>query len=433
MHVEGAGGSGRGEPTADRIAGTGQQAHRFVDRPAALVPVGLGHRVALVAHHATHVQARATRTVRQAPCVGGQAAAAGKAHIHVDQHVGPGRRSHVHGLGGVHRHGDPAVVASHEGSQAVGVECLVGQQQVFSEPGRGEPLHLGERGATEVSVTPTNGHVAGQLRRLEGLHVGPEAASGPFQGHRCDVGVQGGSLDHQRWRGQIVGIRGAGLLRGDAPHSTVAAMRLRFPVATAFLAVSLLFAPSCSDNSGDSVAVLGDSITSLDQADLNSTLGGDYELTISGNFGKTVSDVMPEAELMATRTYDQVIINLGTNDVLQERPIDKAIETLGAEVALFDSARCIHLVNINEHMLNQSDGASRAEAAKAFNAELEKYAERTEGVSVIDWNGVASSKLNGDDPPTSELTYDTIHPTAEGFAELNDLYSSALGSCGNLI
>ena len=210
-------------------------------------------------------------------------------------------------------------------------------------------------------------------------------------------------------------------------------MRLRFPVATAFLAVSLLFAPSCSDNSGDSVAVLGDSITSLDQADLNSTLGGDYELTISGNFGKTVSDVMPEAELMATRTYDQVIINLGTNDVLQERPIDKAIETLGAEVALFDSARCIHLVNINEHMLNQSDGASRAEAAKAFNAELEKYAERTEGVSVIDWNGVASSMLNGDDPPTSELTYDTIHPTAEGFAELNDLYSSALGSCGNLI
>lgn len=189
----------------------------------------------------------------------------------------------------------------------------------------------------------------------------------------------------------------------------------------------------CSDNSGDSVAILGDSITSLDEADLNSSLGGDYELTISGNFGRTIEEVRPEAELLSSRDHDQVIINLGTNDVLQQLDVETSIETLAAEVELFDSARCVHLVNINEHMVAPADGSSRSSEAEEFNRELERYAERTERVSVIDWNSVAASELDGGDPPTSELTTDTIHPTPEGFSKLNSLYGDALAGCGDLI
>jgi lysophospholipase L1-like esterase len=210
----------------------------------------------------------------------------------------------------------------------------------------------------------------------------------------------------------------------------LSAMQIRRAVACTLLALLVAgpFAMACS-NKGDSVAVIGDSITALDQSAMNEQLGGTYELVVTGNFGKTVAEVMPEAKVLAQRSYDQVIINLGTNDVLQALPVDTSMAALREMIGLFDSASCIHLVDINEHMVVQGTGISRTAEAERFNAALEDLVSSDPRVSVVDWNEVAAGALNDQEPPFSSLTQDSIHPTADGNTELNQLYATALGGC----
>ncbi len=186
----------------------------------------------------------------------------------------------------------------------------------------------------------------------------------------------------------------------------------------------------CASNKGDSVAVLGDSITTLDRADMQAQLGGDFKLTISGNFGKTVSEVMPEAKVVSSRTYDQVIINLGTNDSIGNLPVDSSMASLQKMIDMFGSAKCIHLVNINENMVDIANGQSVAAPAKRFNAGLQQLANSDNRLSIIDWNAETSATLNNKQPPWSTLTKDSVHPTAEGNRKLNDLYRKAINDCG---
>jgi lysophospholipase L1-like esterase len=187
----------------------------------------------------------------------------------------------------------------------------------------------------------------------------------------------------------------------------------------------------CANNKGDSVAVLGDSITTFDQADMQQQLGGDFKLTTSGNFGKTVAEVMPEAEVVATRTYDQVIINLGTNDAIGHLPTADSKQSLEKMISLFNSAKCIHLVNINENMVDQANGQSVSAAAKELNGAIDDLAKANKQVSVIDWNSETAGTLNNKKPPWSTLTKDSVHPTGEGNKQLNTMYADALNDCQN--
>ncbi len=182
-------------------------------------------------------------------------------------------------------------------------------------------------------------------------------------------------------------------------------------------------------NQGDSVAIIGDSITDFDQTDLNDQLGDDYHLVISGNFGYTITDVEPEAKFVGGRDHDQVIFNIGTNDVLVDAKVDDSIAILKKEIGYYDSSRCVFLVNINEHMINHRTGQATTDEAKRFNAAFEKLAAEDPRISIIDWNAEASSTLNGKKPPFSTLTADSVHPTEEGNRKLNDLYARALEGC----
>lgn len=206
-------------------------------------------------------------------------------------------------------------------------------------------------------------------------------------------------------------------------------MRRGHPAAVlALILVLVAVASSCVD-AGERVAVLGDSITALDAGALDADLGDDYRFAISGNFGMTAEQARPEAEDLAKRTFDQVIINLGTNDVLQGRSARQAVEVIAQYVAMFDSARCVHLVTVNEHMVNQLDGRSTTEGAREFNDALRTFARSDDRVTVIDWSAAAAQHLNQAEPPTSTLTSDSIHPTLEGNQVLNGLYGDALGGC----
>lgn len=195
------------------------------------------------------------------------------------------------------------------------------------------------------------------------------------------------------------------------------------------VALASTLAACGNPNSGDQVAVVGDSITSLDKPALQEDLGGTYDLTIVGDFGATISEVMPAAQLVAGEEPQQVVINLGTNDVIAAGNLAESVSTLAAMVDTFDAAECVHLVNINEHMVELSTGESRRQQAEQFNSALEDLAGDRERVSIIGWNDVVESTLDDDDPPTSTLTKDSIHPTQEGNGRLNDLYAEALSGC----
>lgn len=194
----------------------------------------------------------------------------------------------------------------------------------------------------------------------------------------------------------------------------------------------VLSASGCAGrNSGDSVAVIGDSITSFDQPDLEHQLGHDFHLTISGNFGEQVAEVLPEAKVIATTHEDQVIINLGTNDVLGGVLIPRSMVAMQEMIDMFPNARCIHLVNLNEHMLDVRTGRSVSEEAREFNAALGDLVKGDDRLGIIDWNAVAASSMNDRDPAFSTLTKDSVHPTAEGNDKLNSLYANALHGCGS--
>jgi lysophospholipase L1-like esterase len=203
-----------------------------------------------------------------------------------------------------------------------------------------------------------------------------------------------------------------------------------FPLARWLLAVSVLAAGAtgCSSNQGDAVAVVGDSITSFDKPALRDDLRPRYETTIVGDFGATVAEVMPAARLVARKNLDQVIINLGTNDVIGQLDLDRSVSDLGSMIDLFGGVDCIHVVTINEHMVNKQTGELLQAEAEKFNSGLRDLADRRDRVDVIDWNGVVEETLAGN-PPTSTLTKDSTHPTKEGNARLNELYMNALESC----
>ena len=199
---------------------------------------------------------------------------------------------------------------------------------------------------------------------------------------------------------------------------------------TATAAALLLTTVACSDNSGDSVAIVGDSITTFDREAAQDDLGQDYELTISGNFGDTIEQVLPEAEFVgSTQQYDQVIVNIGSNDVIGDLDVATSMGNLETLLSNFEAAECIWFVNINEYMLNLESFEKRTAEAEEFNAALEDFVERDDRLSIIDWAAATESTLNDDEPPTSTLTKDSVHPTAEGNERLNELYRDALESC----
>ena len=132
---------------------------------------------------------------------------------------------------------------------------------------------------------------------------------------------------------------------------------------------------------------------------------------------------------MATQKFDQIIFNVGTNDAFGGVAPEESVQALSRLVALFPAARCIHIVNVNEHMVNLSTGAPVTDAARRLNEAVERYVASDDRLSIIDWNAEASSNLNDKDPATSTLTADSVHPNAEGNEVLNGLYSDALRSC----
>ena len=193
----------------------------------------------------------------------------------------------------------------------------------------------------------------------------------------------------------------------------------------ALLTLAALAAGGCSLFSGPGVAILGDSITVVSASHIGDALGS-YDPDIRAILGVQAGPMLPAAQAAAGNDPEQVVIELGSNDVLHGAALDATSADLAKLVATFPKARCIHVVNINTHMTN--NGKPVADRAAQLNAAIAKLPAADPRVSIIDWDKVISDDIAAH-PPKGLLLDDTVHPDTPGQAVLADQIKTALDAC----
>ena len=184
----------------------------------------------------------------------------------------------------------------------------------------------------------------------------------------------------------------------------------------------LLLAASCSTSSGGKVGLIGDSITDLSQAPLHQALDATYEVELVGKFGARTDEVLPEVKVIAASMPSQAIINIGTNDAIQQVPLAQTRASIDEMVTAFAAAKCVFLVEINEAITAQ--GAPRTAEARAINEQLRDIADTVPNVRMLEWN----NEIAANGGPTV-ITFDTVHLSTKGVVVLADAYRKALADC----
>lgn len=173
------------------------------------------------------------------------------------------------------------------------------------------------------------------------------------------------------------------------------------------------------------VVVIGDSITEQGRPVIEQRIGALRRVIVDGRSGFRVDQQLSTAQRLAAVQPDQVIIELGTNDVLQGWDLDRSADGLRQVVDLFGSSRCIHLVMIDENMPS-ADGESR-ERARRLNAAMADIASSDGRVHLIDVPSLVERFETVD--PGEPYALDGVHPTEAGQSTLVDAYVDALDRC----
>jgi lysophospholipase L1-like esterase len=192
------------------------------------------------------------------------------------------------------------------------------------------------------------------------------------------------------------------------------------------LVVGLVIGDRATSRTGDSVAIVGDSITALNAGPINQDLGPAYHVQIAATSGMRTDQMMQAAQELAATHPKQALINLGTNDVEQGTSIDAADANLQKMVSMFSTADCVHVVTINTHMLNSSGHAPTG--ADQLNARILQLPKQFKNVDVIRWDQTISDNV-AEHPPAGDLTIDTVHPNKQGVQELLKDYQAAFDGC----
>ncbi len=177
----------------------------------------------------------------------------------------------------------------------------------------------------------------------------------------------------------------------------------------------------------DSVAVLGDSITVDAEDAMRARLGDSYNLAVDAVAGLTTTEQIAGADRLAARAVptDQLVVNLGTNDVSFDVPLAESRRSLEAIIGRFGEARCIHLVTITDKARDQDPVVEWTEAVR-FNEMLRTLAGDPR-VRFVEWAAVLDA--NDSDGGGSFLN-DRVHPNEAGQVALSDAVGESLAGCG---
>jgi hypothetical protein len=178
------------------------------------------------------------------------------------------------------------------------------------------------------------------------------------------------------------------------------------------------------DDERPRVLVLGDSISDRGQRSFREAVGGGFDLSIDGKASFRTDMMLPAAERWSTRPFEQVVINLGTNDVVQGADVDQSAAMIEQMIDLYPQAVCIHLVTVNESMPESSGPDVRGQAV-AFNERLRAIAANDPRVRIVDWAAIVEEQMaQGIDP-----TLDGVHPTESTHPLLAEAETESLESC----
>ena len=174
------------------------------------------------------------------------------------------------------------------------------------------------------------------------------------------------------------------------------------------------------------VLLLGDSITEVAQKQVTDELGGRYRILASGAPKRRADQRLADIPLLLTTKPEDVVINLGTNDVIQHRSPDVTVAAIGKLATAFPTARCVILVTVNEDMYNLHIPTLRPDA-QAVNRRILALAARHRW-SVVRWDSIVA-KYMAEGQKQGHLSPDTVHPGPIGQRLLADAYGRALDRC----
>ena len=172
--------------------------------------------------------------------------------------------------------------------------------------------------------------------------------------------------------------------------------------------------------------LVGDSITAISEKRLTASLDGRWKVSVSGAPKRTAPQRIDDLPLLEAIKPEAVVINLGTNDVIQQVAPDATITAITKIAAAFPAARCLALVTVNEDMYNARD-ATLGPDAKAVNDRIVALA-KDKGWKIIRWDLIVK-QYRAEGEKQGHLTADTIHPGTVGQKLLADAYSRALVTC----
>ena len=175
-----------------------------------------------------------------------------------------------------------------------------------------------------------------------------------------------------------------------------------------------------------SVLLVGDSITAISERLVTDELHGDYRVLTSGAPKRRADERVHDLPLLVATKPDAVVVNLGTNDVIQHTDLAataKAIEKIGGA---FPTERCVILVTVNQNMYSASDARLGPDAV-AVNRLIVALAARR-GWTLVRWDEIVHRYI-AEGEPNGHLSVDTIHPRPIGQKLLADAYRRALKPC----
>ena len=130
------------------------------------------------------------------------------------------------------------------------------------------------------------------------------------------------------------------------------------------------------------VLFVGDSITDQARSALAGSLPAEDTLDIEAVPGRKFEEMLPFAKQAAEARPAQVVVNLGSNDVLLGEDDAVTSHAMTEMFDLFTGVRCVHVVTVNEGFVFGKDQAAHA---RRINDQLRRIAAER-GYSVIDWN-----------------------------------------------
>lgn len=161
--------------------------------------------------------------------------------------------------------------------------------------------------------------------------------------------------------------------------------------------------------SSQTVPVIGDSITVMSADEIDDEIDGRFDADVRAISGQRIDNMLPAVE-EAVAEHDVVVVNLGTNDVLQAESHPDWQTGFLQMVQHLTRTDCAVMVNISTTVIGPG---ARPEVATAINAAIEQAANEHDNLHVLDWDAIVHGP-GGD----ALILRDQVHPTDAGSLRL---------------